>query len=109
MTNNTEMKFYAVVVGRCPGIYTDWKTVESMIYDYPGAIFKTFTSQNNAQEFMYKNTTKRKQITEGTKILPIIDKIIIYTAGSYYNNISGFGVVIINATGDKITAYGKVP
>ena len=42
-------KYYAVVCGVVPGIYTDWPTTERMVKGYPGAIFKSFRSRVDAE------------------------------------------------------------
>lgn len=104
MTN----KYYAVVSGRVPGIYNNWPAVESMVKGFPGAIFKSFKTKIEAENFINRSTT-----INGTKqiplTLPLVDKTIVYTDGSYANKECGFGIVIIASNGDKITAYGKVP
>lgn len=46
------MKFYAVRVGRSPGIYTSWDACVSQVKGYPGAIYKSFKSQTEAQSFL---------------------------------------------------------
>ncbi|CAH6418162.1 Ribonuclease H [uncultured virus] len=107
-------KYYAVVSGRKPGIYTDWPTAESMVKGFPGAIFKSFHNKTEAEVFMSKSTanTSGGSVTS-PQTLPLIDKTIIYTDGSFVENTSGrscgFGVVVISSKGDKITAHGRVP
>ena len=104
-------KYYAVVSGRKPGIYTDWPTAESMIKGFPGAIFKSFRTRSDAESFMSKSSNV--VTTTASHTLPLIDKTIIYTHGSYINDVNGgacgFGVVILTSNGDKITACGRVP
>ncbi|GAA93589.1 uncharacterized protein L969DRAFT_95765 [Mixia osmundae IAM 14324] len=43
--------FYAVSVGKKPGIYTDWASCESQVKGYPGAKYKKFPTRDQAQEF----------------------------------------------------------
>lgn len=101
-------KYYAVVAGRTPGIYTDWESCKKMTNGYPCAIFKSFRSRKEAEDFMNASTHKTStNITHDA--VPFIDKTKIYTDGSYSNNKSGFGVIIIPPNGDKIEAYGPVP
>ena len=105
------VKYYAIVSGVKPGIYTDWRTAESMVKGFPGAIFKSFRTRTEAENF-YKRSkhVEPTGIKTSTKqILPLIDKTIVYTDGSFAGESCGFGVVIITNKGDKITAYGKVP
>lgn len=105
------MKYYAIVSGFKPGIYTDWPTAEKMVKGFPGAIFKSFHTRTEAETFMKQSTAITSTIKAGVipHMLPLIDKTIIYTDGSAGNNSCGFGVVIITSNGDKLTAYGKVP
>lgn len=106
------VKYYAIVSGRTPGIYTDWPTTESMVKGFPGAIFKSFRTKTEAENFLQRSTavvTTTATKTNTPHTLPLIDKTIIYTDGSFANSACGFGVVIIATNGDKITAYGRVP
>jgi len=106
------VKYYAIVSGRTPGIYTDWPTTESMVKGFPGAIFKSFRTKTEAENFLQRSTavaTTASTKTNPPHVLPLIDKTIIYTDGSFSNGSCGFGVVIITNNGDKITAYGRVP
>lgn len=107
LTANMGVKYYAVVSGRTPGIYTDWETAESMVKGFPGAIFKSFRSKIDAEKFMQTSTAISSSKTNIP--LPLLDKTIVYTDGSFSNGSCGFGVVIIANNGDKITAYGRVP
>lgn len=109
-------KFYAVIAGRTPGIYTDWATTQSMVNGYPGALFKSFGSRQEAEAFMAQSNASnpgrsdRSEINRSApQVLPLLDKTLIYTDGSYIGGKSGFGVIIITSHGKKIRAYGRVP
>lgn len=103
-------KYYAVVCGREPGIYTDWPATEKMVKGFPGAIFKSFRTRVEADIFMKQSTACITQTTTATPhVLPLIDRTIIYTDGSFREGKCGFGIVIIPSTGEKIIAYGHVP
>jgi ribonuclease HI len=103
-------KYYAVVCGREPGIYTDWPTTEKMVKGFPGAIFKSFRTRAEADAFMKQSTACTTEATTTTPhVLPLIDRTIIYTDGSFRDRKCGFGIVIIPSTGEKIIAYGHVP
>lgn len=45
-------KFYAVKVGRRPGIYSTWAECQKQILGFSGAKFKSFTSRKEAEEFI---------------------------------------------------------
>ncbi len=99
-------KYYAVVCGKIPGIYTNWKQTESMIKGFPGAIYKSFNTESEAIAFIQKSSIANS-IAPHTE--PLINKSLIYTDGSFKNNVPGFGIVIVASNGDKIISYGKIP
>lgn len=45
-------KFYAVRVGRVPGIYETWSECERMVKGYKGAVYKSFLTLDEAKNFM---------------------------------------------------------
>ena len=45
-------KFYGVAVGRVPGVYTNWPTVESHTKGYKGAKQQGFATREEAQAFV---------------------------------------------------------
>ena len=47
--------YYAVRVGRNPGIYTDWEECKSQVIGYKGAIYKGFVGKKEAEDFMNGN------------------------------------------------------
>ena len=102
-------KYYAIVAGVKPGVYTDWATAERMVKGYPGALFKSFRSRGEAEAFLAKSTAVTNTVRTTPHTLPLIDKTIIYTDGSFAQGLCGFGIVIITSNGDKLVAYGRVP
>ncbi|KAL9081573.1 MAG: hypothetical protein Q9159_007237 [Coniocarpon cinnabarinum] len=68
-------KFYAVRVGRQPGIYTDWPSTQAQVTGVKGPKFKSFLTRKQAEEYMrgaqvnghsiVKSTTKdRKNVVQ---------------------------------------------
>lgn len=55
-----KQKFYAVVKGCTPGIYTTWDEAKTQVNGYPGAIYKSFKTEEEAEEFM--NTPVKERI-----------------------------------------------
>jgi len=50
-----KIKFYAVVQGRKPGIYTEWfgaHGAEAQIKGFAGAVYKSFTARNDAEAWI---------------------------------------------------------
>ena len=46
------MKFYAVRVGRTPGIYSTWELCAAQVKGHPGAVYKSFKTREEAQMFL---------------------------------------------------------
>ncbi len=67
-------KYYAVKVGRKPGIYSDWETCKKQVYKYPGAIYKSFTNYPDAKIFLIDDSNSQKNNS---------NKYYAYVDGSY--------------------------
>lgn len=46
------MKFYAVAVGRVPGVYRDWPSCQAQVQGFPGGRFKGFNTEWEAENFV---------------------------------------------------------
>jgi ribonuclease HI len=46
-------KHYAVRVGKTPGIYTSWPECSAQVTGYPGAVYKSFKTREEALTFLY--------------------------------------------------------
>jgi ribonuclease HI len=55
-----KQKFYAVVKGCTPGIYTTWDEAKTQVDGYPGAVYKSFKTEEEADKFM--NTPVKERI-----------------------------------------------
>lgn len=80
-------KFYAVKKGRKTGIFFTWAECEQQVKGYKGAIYKSFQTHQEAQDFL---SNQPKQINS--------DGLIAYVDGSY--NIKtheyGYGCVLLH-------------
>ncbi|BEJ16842.1 hypothetical protein CspHIS471_0602430 [Cutaneotrichosporon sp. HIS471] len=54
-------KFYAVRVGRIPGLYHDWESAQKQINGFPGALHRAFKSETEANAYL--NASARPQST----------------------------------------------
>jgi ribonuclease HI len=104
-------KYYAVVKGRKPGIYTEWKGqngAQAQIVRFSGAKFKGFETEKEAKEFMNQQTKKQPEIQKTEAEWLKEGKIIIYTDGGCINNpgAGGYGVVIKNGKKNKELSCG---
>lgn len=53
-----KQKYYAVSVGRVPGIYLNWNDCKDQVHKYPQALYKSFSNQNDAKHFLDRNQSK---------------------------------------------------
>ena len=58
-------KYYAVKKGKVPGIYLNWNDCKAMVDGYPGAVYKSFKTIEEAEKFITgeKVFTGEKSIT----------------------------------------------
>lgn len=54
------VKYYAVRVGRTPGIYHTWEECKRMVDGYPGAQYKSFHAEGEAREYIYGKTETKE-------------------------------------------------
>ena len=107
MTN----KFYAVKVGRIPGIYSTWSDCQKQINGYSGAIYKSFPSPGEAAVFLgWSNSPEQNspalthenrgtdKDTESPLLASTDEKAIAYVDGSFNSatNKYGYGVVFFH-------------
>lgn len=93
------MKYYAVKAGNNPGIYESWSDCEKEVRGFKGAIYKSFSSLEEAQAFL-KEEKKNMTFSHG---------LVAYVDGSFNakKGVYGYGVVLLE--GQKVVKqiYGK--
>lgn len=69
-------KFYAVKTGRETGIFTNWEACKKAIYGFSGAIYKSFDSESQAQDWLQddRGTLRTSSLSTDYQV---------YTDGSY--------------------------
>lgn len=67
-------KFYAVRIGRSPGIYPTWDECKAQIHGFANASYKKFQTLDEAKAFILQKEAKESTIDEG---------LHIYIDGSY--------------------------
>jgi ribonuclease HI len=72
-------KVYAVKSGRQTGIFTRWEDVSPLVTGYSGAIFKSFSTLEEAKNYL--------NLSEGTTT----SKLIVYVDGSCSSKEGGYG------------------
>ncbi|MDD7306214.1 MAG: ribonuclease H family protein [Peptoniphilaceae bacterium] len=83
------MKYYAVRKGKNPGIYTSWDLCKDQVHGYKGAIYKSFTSKKDAENFL-ESKEEKPQIDEKTAIA--------YVDGSYKQKDHSYGSGVVYLT-----------
>lgn len=106
-------KFYAVKIGRKPGIYFTWPECQTQVSGFSGAIYKSFNSINEAKLFVYGSTSNdingsTSNDTNGSTsndTKKSTSDLIAYVDGSYNsdNNVVGYGIYIID--GNQTYSY----
>jgi ribonuclease HI len=100
----SKKKFYAVAVGRVPGVYGDWPAAEAQVKGFPGAKFKGFISAEEAKSWLanplYANTSRKspaKRVIQENEDLIATDTVVVYTDGGCINNPGpgGYAAIII--------------
>jgi ATP-dependent DNA helicase PIF1 len=60
--SSSKHKYYAVAKGHNPGIYTDWATTNENVKGFSGAVYESFDTALEAQEYLDKYNTKNPPI-----------------------------------------------
>jgi ribonuclease H-related protein len=75
-------KYYAVKIGRTPGIYDSWPECQKQVSRFPNASFRGFPTKEEAVNYMGTATTVQpQQVTSGTLEETAIN---IFVDGSYH-------------------------
>lgn len=107
----TKKKIYAVKVGKIPGIYYTWTETEQQVKNFPGSLFKSFSSEEDAIRYMSDKEITRDLNDEinveeiNKKIKQEIDslsddEVIAFVDGSYSKSADdkekySFGVILL--------------
>ena len=73
-------KFYAVKVGKKPGIYGTWAECQKQIHGFSGAVFKGFATREEAMEFIGGGVKQKQEETQAAA----------YVDGSYDSSTGAF-------------------
>lgn len=73
-------KYYAVKKGRKPGIYNTWDECKAQTSGFPGAIFKSFMTLEEAEEFVGNISSSIPAISSANKVAP---KVYAFVDGSF--------------------------
>lgn len=105
-------KFYAVAKGRKTGVFKTWKECEESVKNFKGASYKSFTSLQEANNFINSFSKQEDEIDDFSsdkEVKQLVRKdlanniVSIFVDGSYdkYKKKIGFGILIINGLDKK--------
>jgi len=85
-----KQKWYVVLKGRKPGVYTSWDKAKEQIFEFTGAVYKSFEDQKVAEEAWAKKRFPNsessysvpKSLTKGKKLAPPQGDYIVVDASS---------------------------
>lgn len=84
-------KFYAVKIGKTPGVYDTWAECQNQISGFSGAVYKGFATREDAMDFIGGN--------DGERIKNRETEAVAYVDGSYDSttNTFSYGMVFFHA------------
>lgn len=96
-------KYYAVRVGKTPGIYLTWEDCKSMVDGYPGAKYKSFSTIEDAE--MFVQGTEYVRPDTATESVP---QPYAFVDGSYniVSGVYGYGGFLV-ADDEKYVLQGS--
>ena len=124
------MPFYAVRIGKIPGIYNTWDECKAQVMGFKGAIYKKFMKQQDAQKFIdntsttyntsssssnsFKSCTQKKKKKNHKVYVKKPNTLYIFTDGSSVGNgsrdsIAGYGIYIPEPFEHQIKMRGSLP
>lgn len=97
-------KFYAVRVGRTPGVYTTWAACTEQVKGFSGAVYKSFATVQEAEAFLAGAQPSQPVTNEQieTMIKALDDETMIaFVDGSYdkTHRYYGYGAILLTADG----------
>ena len=107
MVKQSKQKYYAVKIGRIPGIYMTYKECELNVKHFPNARFKSFTTKEEAINFM-KDSNNISQNNSIENIKPNPKNSYAFVDGSFNSitKIYGYGGFIFHEN-KKYILQGK--
>ena len=104
--------YYAVRIGKTPGIYKTWEDCKAQVIGYKGAIYKGFVEKQDAEDFLRgglsaSSTDAASDNDENPQVEPSVSEITAYVDGSFSSGKSfGCGCIILK-DGEIIAEISK--
>lgn len=98
--------FYAVKVGKQPGIYKTWDECKEQVSGFSGAVYKGFLTKKEAEEFLSGKYAVNAGVNTGSSVEDV--DVTIYVDGSFDadTGVYGYGFVAIFKDGTIKEFYG---
>lgn len=98
-------KYYAVKIGKVPGIYDSWEECQANVLGISGAIFKSFRSLEEAEIFINESNKKSDLDNQNNENYAFVDGSFNKKTNTY--GYGGFIVIngekiILNGSGNKV-------
>jgi uracil-DNA glycosylase len=93
---DTSTKFYAVAKGHNPGIYTDWATTLENVKGFSGAVYESFKTAEQAQDYISCYNTKHPPVAETVSRL---DTLTDEQLAVFYHLLEGENIALLGAAG----------
>lgn len=87
-------KYYAVKVGKIPGIYRSWQECKPLVDGFPGAVYKSFRTKEEAEAFFEAGKKNRKE----SAVCENLPEIYAFVDGSYNakTKVYGYGGFLVH-------------
>lgn len=97
------MKYYAVQKGKTPGVYTSWDECKAQVEGVPGAVYKSFKTLGEAEDFLgkdgYEPNDKKQAEKEAASSFSLDGYYgpVAFVDGSFNaeTDTAGYGAVVI--------------
>lgn len=95
-------KYYAVKIGKTPGIYKTWDECKAMTHGYPGAVYKSFKTLEEAERFMESSVgggvLENVKGTGAVQTKAELPEVYAFVDGSYNvaTHVYGYGGFLIH-------------
>ncbi|MCX4269229.1 MAG: ribonuclease H family protein [Lachnospiraceae bacterium] len=97
-------KFYAVRKGKEPGVYQDWKTCREQISGFSGAVYKSFLTREEAEQFLEGEIeVEESYLLEKTTIFTNEETVVAYVDGSFEKIIGKYAYACVILFKGEIT------
>lgn len=96
-------KFYAVKIGKKPGIYNSWADCQQQVNGFKGAIFKSFKTKEEADCFINGDENKKTASIENLNE----NECIAYVDGSFKKDTGEYSFGCVFFHNDRIDKFNQ--